>query len=84
MAPQTGVGETRELEAILGSAERLDVPTKLVGRLLTVAEVDRVAGGAKASGSCDEEGYNQSGGAYSQSGGYYSQTTGIYDMDCGS
>lgn len=72
----------RDLEEILCSATQEDNPTPLVGRLLSIEEIDDVAGASYAS--CDDpEGYTQSGGSYTQDGGYYSQTGGSYTMECG-
>ena len=66
-------------------APQPETRTKLVGRLLTIDEIDSLAGGYM---TCDEDkhppGYHQYGGSYSQDGGFYSQGAGIYDMDCGS
>ena len=58
-------------------------PSPIVGRLLSVVEVDQVAGGdGTGNGYCQGTAYSQTGGSYTQSGGTYAQAGGTYNMSC--
>jgi hypothetical protein len=58
-----------------------DFGSQLVGRLLSLTEIDTVGGGDY--GMCGSyEQYTRSGGSYTQSGGDYTQTGGSYNMKC--
>jgi hypothetical protein len=54
---------------------------ELVGRLLSLSEIDAVSG---AYGQCGPgpSSYTQTGGSYTQSGGSYTQSGGNYGMTC--
>lgn len=68
-------------KVLFASSRNSQFGRELVGRLLTPAEIEAVAGGG--DGSCDSNsGYGQGGGTFGQTGGSYNQNSGSYNMVC--
>jgi hypothetical protein len=69
-----------QAKALSASSRNSAYGRSLVGRLLTPVEIEQTSG---ANGSCNSNGYFQTGGTFTQKGGGYNQDGGSYNMSCG-